>query len=201
MKKGDSVTLIPLYDSRNFVGKRNAMKLLDRALNKIGYTRSVNVEQKGSAKEAATSAIPSVRVNNDTALKFTAVFAAIRLRSENLASLPKRVSIETSSGMIVDTKHPASIVIREKPNGYMNTFTFWEYLNACLDGWGNAFAIIESDGRGYPVALHPVHPRDVNVIYKNREKFFKVSKTGFSGMYEDAEMCLFSPYPTTVSRV
>ncbi|MFR4036339.1 MAG: hypothetical protein ACLTZT_00215 [Butyricimonas faecalis] len=46
MKKGDSVTLIPLYDSRNFVGKRNAMKLLDRALNKIGYTRSVNVEQK-----------------------------------------------------------------------------------------------------------------------------------------------------------
>ena len=191
MKKGDSVTLIPLYDSRNFVGKRNAMKLLDRALNKIGYTRSVNVEQKGSAKEAATSAIPSVRVNNDTALKFTAVFAAIRLRSENLASLPKRVSIETSSGMIVDTKHPASIVIREKPNGYMNTFTFWEYLNACLDGWGNAFAIIESDGRGYPVALHPVHPRDVNVIYKNREKFFKVSKTGFSGMYEDAEMCHF----------
>ena len=93
--------------------------------------------------------------------------------------------------MVVDTKHPASIVIREKPNGYMNTFTFWEYLNSCLDGWGNAFAIIESDGRGYPAALHPVHPRDVSVIYKNREKFFKVSATGFSGMYEDAEICHF----------
>lgn len=73
--------------------------------------------KKVRQKEAATSAIPSVRVNNDTALKFTAVFAAIRLRSENLASLPKRVSIETSSGMIVDTKHPASIVIARNPTG------------------------------------------------------------------------------------
>lgn len=31
----------------------------------------------------------------------------------------------------------------------------------------------------------------MNVIYKNREKFFKVSATGFSGMYEDAEICHF----------
>lgn len=167
------------------------MNFLDRAFNKIGYTRSVDVSSKGSVKEAADNAIPSIRVNNDTALKFTAVFSAIRLRSENIASLPKRVFKETSNGKVADGKHPASVVLRKRPNSYMNTFTFWEYLNACLDGWGNAYALIETDGRGYPVALHPVHPKCVNVMYKDREKYFKVSATGFTGTYMDAEMCHF----------
>ena len=190
-EKGDTVTLIRLHNSRKFVEKRKAMNFLDRALNKIGYVRSVSVEQKGSAKEAASTIIPSVRVNNDTALKFTAVFSAIRLRSENIASLPKRVFKETSNGKVADLKHPASIVTRERPNGYMNVFTFWEYLNACLDGWGNAYALIETDGRGYPIALHPLHPRDVSVTFKDREKYFKVSATGFSGTYVDGEICHF----------
>ena len=90
------------------------MNFLDRALNKIGYARSVDVEQKGSAKEAASTIIPSVRVNNDTALKFTAVFSAIRLRSENIASLPKRVFEETSNGKVADLKKTDSDVMRER---------------------------------------------------------------------------------------
>ncbi len=167
------------------------MNFLDRALHKIGYVRSVDVNTKGSVKEAASTMIPTVRVNNDTALKFTAVFSAIRLRSENIASLPKRVFKETSNGKVADLKHPASIVMRQRPNGYMNVFTFWEYLNACLDGWGNAYAIIESDGRGYPVALHPIHPKDVSVTFKDKEKSFRVSTPGFSGTYLDSEICHF----------
>lgn len=167
------------------------MNFLDRAFNKIGYVRSVDVNSRGSVKEAASTIIPSVRVNNDTALKFTAVFSAIRLRSENIASLPKRVFKETSNGKVADLKHPASIVMRKCPNGYMNVFTFWEYLNACLDGWGNAYTIIESDGLGYPVALHPIHPKDVNVVFKDKEKYFRVSTSGFSGTYLDSEICHF----------
>ena len=39
-----------------------------------------------------------VTVNTETALRFTAVFAAIKLLSENIAGLPKAVMLRTDDG-------------------------------------------------------------------------------------------------------
>ena len=52
-----------------------------------------------------------VRVTNETALRFTAVFAAIRIRSENVASLPKRVLRGDKDGRIEEHKHPAAVLL------------------------------------------------------------------------------------------
>lgn len=162
------------------------INVIDRLFRKFGYTR--NVGGLGS-----TGFFPSgvSRVSNDTALKFTAVFSAIRIRSENIASLPKRIYKQGRDGKLQEDKHPASVVIRSSPNNYMNSFTFWEYMNSCLDGWGNAYAIIESDGRGYPRALHPVHPSEVIINLTNGEKTYKVTNKDFAGVYTDGEMCHF----------
>lgn len=149
---------------------------------------TVKVASVGSAVTAGTE---GPAVTSETAMRFTAVFAAIRLRSENIASLPKSISRVTGKGRVADDKHPAGVVIRVRPNGYMNVFSFWEYLNRCLDGWGNAYALIERDGRGFPVALHPVHPREVTVSLKEGEKWFRVSAQDFRGVYSDGEMCHF----------
>lgn len=132
-----------------------------------------------------------VRVTNETALRFTAVFAAIRIRSENVASLPKRVLRGDKDGRIEEHKHPAAVLLSGRPNKYMNAFSFWEYLNCCLDGWGNAYALIESDGRGYPVGLHPIHPSEVMVSVDAGEKTYRITNKDFSGVYEDGEMCHF----------
>ena len=53
-------------------------------------------------------------------MRITAVFAAIRLRSENIASLPKKIAKNTLRGEEAVNNHPVSRLIRVKPNPYMN---------------------------------------------------------------------------------
>ncbi len=68
-------------------------------LSKIGLQkRSVEVKPVSDWKPSFIPNLSGVNVDNDTALRFTAVFAAMRIRSENIASLPKSVLKETSSG-------------------------------------------------------------------------------------------------------
>ena len=61
--------------------------------------RSLYVEPLTEYINRATSEVDfGVNINNDTALKFSATYAAIRLRSENIASLPKYVKREIERG-------------------------------------------------------------------------------------------------------
>lgn len=164
------------------------MKTIDNIFKKLGYERSGQ-----AAAQSGSLFTPSANttVTNRTAIRYTAVFAAIRIRSENIASLPKRVYRVNGGDLVSDEKHPAAVLIRKSPNNYMNTYSMWEYLNRCLDGWGNAYALIETDGRGRPKALHPVHPSEVMVQLVEGRKFYKVTNNDFAGTYEDGEVCHF----------
>ena len=84
-----------------------------------------------------------VTVNTDTALRFTAVFAAIKLLSENIAGLPKSVMIRTEDGGYeAADRHPAHALLYDRPNAYMDVFVFWFVILAWLLGKGNALAWI-----------------------------------------------------------
>ena len=66
-----------------------------------------------------------VTVNTDTALRFTAVFAAIKLLSENIAGLPKSVMVKTEDGGYEPASgHPAFALLSDTPNPYTDIFTF-----------------------------------------------------------------------------
>jgi len=130
-----------------------------------------------------------IKVTNKTALKFTAAYAAIRVRSENMASLPKTVKLKTKKGY-VDADHPVSRLLSIAPNSYTNIFDFWNCMFSALDGWGNAFAIIFRDGAGIPISLEQVHPSCVDVLVtKNGSKYFKVNGSGhLDGIYSNEQM-------------
>ncbi len=131
-----------------------------------------------------------VQMSNDAAMRMTAVYAAIRLRSENVASLPKLV-VDVENRTV--NEHPVSRLIRLQPNGYTNPFDFWECVNASMDGWGNAYAIIERNNAGVPVALHQLLPSEVMVTMSKGKKYYKVygNQNGFDGVYTNDEMCHF----------
>lgn len=134
----------------------------------------------------------SMSVNTEQAMRFTAVYAAIRLRSETVASLPKTVFSIDDKGRHDARHHNVYKLIKYKPNGFMNVFTFWEYVNSCLEGWGNAYVIIRRDFRGDPVELIPVHPRLVTVVFRNARKWFVVvGSRFFDGTYADEDMLHF----------
>ena len=137
-----------------------------------------------------------VVVNTDTALRFTAVFAAIKLLSENIAGLPKSVMVrEDDGGYEPAKKHPAYNLLADSPNAYTDNFVFWFTILGWVLGKGNAFAIIRYE-KGKPVSLQQVDPDFVSVRFINGEKMYVVKSLdpAFSfldGTYLDNEMLHF----------
>lgn len=137
-----------------------------------------------------------VTVTNGSALKLSAFFAGIRLIAENIASLPKSVKkVDSYGSATADRTHAANKVLHH-PNEYTNAMTFWMTIVSWLKGWGNAYAIIKRDFKGLPVALHQVHPNNVDVTISNGRKWYKVTIADpdfkfLEGVYSDADMLHF----------
>lgn len=105
-----------------------------------------------------------VKVDESSALNYSAVWAATRILSENIASLPlilyRRLP---KGGKDRDALNPLYRVLHDQPNSKMDSFSFWECSSAHLLNWGNAYAEQERDGAGRVIGLWPIHPSRVYV--------------------------------------
>jgi HK97 family phage portal protein len=105
-----------------------------------------------------------VRVNEDTALTQSAVWACIRVISETLAGMPWRVARKLHDGthdLLPD--HELNWILDIDSNPETRSFAFRETLWAWALGWGNGFAEIERNVAGKPVALWQIHPSRVQM--------------------------------------
>lgn len=95
-------------------------------------------------------------VNERTAMQTSAVYACVRILSESVAVLPLHVYLNKPDGSKERTgDHPLQRLLHDEPNREMTSFVFRETLMAHLLLWGNAYAQIIRDGRGYPVGFYP----------------------------------------------
>lgn len=115
-----------------------------------------------------------VIVNEETALKMSAVWSCIRLLSELPASLPIEVYKETGRNREMVSDHPVRQLLSH-PTDLMNRFTWHELMNAYLQGWGNAVAIIRYNEKGYAYALQPVHPSSFRVVISDGNVFYDIN--------------------------
>ena len=141
---------------------------------------SVTDADLGIAVKAPTF---GVSVSNQGAMNITAMYAGIRIRSENIASFPKMVKVHTPEGLVDASEHPVFAVINERPNAYTNKFDFWNVINTWLDGWGNSYAYIEWNNAGIPVALHQIHPSCVRPFLSNGKKWYQVTLSDSRGKF------------------
>ena len=98
-------------------------------------------------------------VNERTAMQSAAVYACVRILSEAIAGLPLHVyqyRMDGSKERI--PQHPLYYLLHNEPNPEMTSFVFRETLMSHLLLWGNAYAQIIRDGRGFPIALYPLLP-------------------------------------------
>jgi HK97 family phage portal protein len=103
-------------------------------------------------------------VTERTAMQTSAVYACVRILSESIAGLPLHVYRRKTDGSRERTAdHPLQKLLHTEPNPEMTSFVFRETLMAHLLLWGNAYAQIIRDGRGYPVSLYPLLPDKVLV--------------------------------------
>ena len=109
-------------------------------------------------------ATPSgISVNATSALTYSAVYAAVRLISESVASLPLHTYERLPDGKRRDREHAVAKLLAIAPNRRMTSFTFRETIMGHVLTWGNGYAEIVRDGAGNPMELLPITPDRVRV--------------------------------------
>jgi len=94
-----------------------------------------------------------IHINAQNALKVTAVFACVRLLSENIASLPLFLYRKTETGKEKATDLPLYGVLHDAPNPETDSFQFWQAFVANMLVYGRGYAEIVRNGAGEVVQL------------------------------------------------
>ncbi len=104
------------------------------------------------------STLAGIRVTPDTALQQATVWACVQVLSKSIAQLPWRLMRHTSPATSVACPGTLDDLLNHRPNPEMSAFTFRETLIGHVLTWGNAFAEIQRDQAGRPIALWPIEP-------------------------------------------
>ena len=110
------------------------------------------------------------RVDNKQAMTVSTLFACIRNVSEDVGKLPLKVYRKDGEYRHEMPQHPVGRMLQYQPNPEMTAIAFRETMNAQAMGWGNAFAEIQRNINGDPIAIWPLRP--------DRVKLFKEKGTG-----------------------
>lgn len=131
----------------------------------IGYaleSRASLSNPQGWLRQWLLGGIPTaagVTVNERNALKHLGVLAAVRVISEDLASLPLPLYRRLSPrGKERAVDHPAYALLHDAPNPEMSSFTWRLVGQAHVMTWGNHYAEIVPDGSGRTREIWPLRP-------------------------------------------
>lgn len=99
-----------------------------------------------------------VSITPESALRLSAVYACVRMKSEDIAKLPLHLYQQQGRTRMQATAHPLYNILHRGPNPYMTAMQFRETLQAHVELRGNAYANIERDGSGTILRLWPLRP-------------------------------------------
>ena len=128
-------------------------------------------------------------VDPTKALTFSAVWAAMRLLSESVSSLPIGVFKQESNGDRVEQNTDLSYLLRYQPNTYQNKISFIEKIMMDLLSNGNSYVRIERNRAGRPIELLPLNYSDVSVYFKDNRLFYTSDQ--LNGTYDSENILHF----------
>lgn len=98
------------------------------------------------------------------ALSEATYFACLKVLSEAIGKLPlKLLHYNEQNGVITARDHPLYTVLRDRPNPYMTSTTFWSTVEYNRNHYGNAYVLI--DGAGEKTRLWIMPSDEVEVWY------------------------------------
>lgn len=120
-----------------------------------------------------------VVVSDDTAMNFTAVWAAIRILSESVAQLPLSVySVDNEGNKMSASNHNIYNLLHRQPNQYMTTYTFVQKCMMDILTRGNSFVYIERNGGARPVSLQPLDVTKTKLVENEGEIYYELEHGG-----------------------
>ena len=145
----------------------------------MGFLAAMSAERRSSSQHLGHPRDPVVAswfggsnntgsgmsVTADSAMKTTAVFRAVMLKSSMYASLPLEVYREDGNGSKTpDPTHPNYNLLRYRPNRWQTSYEWREMMAAHFELRGACYSeIVSSGGRGV-AELVPLHPDRVRAF-------------------------------------
>lgn len=107
--------------------------------------------------------VGSIPINEQTALRLSAVWACVKIKSNQLATLPFNFYQKDKKGNSEIATKIAAQRVMKNPNPYMSAFDFKFAMMAAKMLHGNGYAYILRDQNLIPKELIPIHPNNVEV--------------------------------------
>ncbi len=118
-------------------------------------------------------ATSGVRVNEHTAMSWTALSAGIRFLAESIASMPLEVMRRRSDGGREQARDFGLYrLLHDQPNPEMTSYEWRELSETHISLWGNAYSQIIFGGAGQPVSLWPLNPDRVQLRRNDRGNLY-----------------------------
>jgi len=106
-----------------------------------------------------------VKITPNTSLAFSAVYASVKVITENIASLPFQVMQTQADGKSPATDHPLHRLLKKEPSDALTSFNFRRTLIAnyllCGDGYAR---IVRNKKSGQPIAFEIMESSQVEPI-------------------------------------
>ena len=128
--------------------------------------RRMTLDDMDAMMDRTVGGFPSttgIDINDTSALGVMAVFAAVRLLSETVGSLPCHVMRLTDGGPAKALSHPLYRLLHESANPEQTAMEWRETAMCHLLLRGNHFSEKQFDAAGRLIALWPIHPDRVRV--------------------------------------
>jgi HK97 family phage portal protein len=160
------------------------------------YSSAAGLSAPGFTASLTVPSISGVLVTPQTALTFTAWYAAQKVITEDLSSLPfATFRTLKGGGSKIEKDHPVSTLFNWSPNGEVTDLNWREAYYGHVFGWGNGYAEIVWDSEGYPVALHMDHP---SIVLPKRDKqgrlFYEIQSQQEAGSSSNTRYRKVAPY-------
>lgn len=99
----------------------------------------------------------------DAALQISAVFACVEILAQTISTLPLYVYRDKGGVRVPDKMSRLWLLLHESPNRWMTPSEFLSAMVVNRMLRGNAYALIERDSAGEPIALVPLSPDQMEV--------------------------------------
>lgn len=137
--------------------------------NGLGYVGSQEKQEKRELTYVgcnASGALPFFANQNQySAMNLSAVYRAVELISNSIATLPIKILINDESGKNEADKHPLNYVFSDRnTNNLISKFALFKLLVQSVLLRGNGFAYIERSGDKV-TSLRYLEPNDVMIVY------------------------------------
>lgn len=127
------------------------------------FSRATAPQPQGRRSIISPALQAGIRVNEDTALTYSAVWACVNYISGSIAALPWHLFEKLSGTNKQQIGGQIDWMLSTAANDEAGSFSFRETMLAWALLWGNGIAEIETDLAGRPVAMWPIEPDRVKI--------------------------------------